>query len=141
MLLQKQPVIHPIKLAAAEDEIEFVGAFEEIAEILTHRVCRALVPARGFRRLLSRENLDKILRKIIKFIAGIDMAMQRGTVELRQDITPPESRVETVTDRYIDQSIFSGQRDRRFRAVLGQRKQARSRAASHDDRKCFVRKG
>jgi hypothetical protein len=54
---------------------------------------------------------------------------------------PPKSGIQTVTDRYIDQSIFAGQRHRRFRAILGQRKQACSRTTAHDDGERSVLEG
>src|SRR4029077_13851274 len=123
------------------NQIEVVGGLEKIAEILPYGVRRALIPARRFRSLLSSENFHKIPGKIIELITRIYVAMQRGTVELRQNIHPPEFGIQTVADRDIDQSIFPRQRDRRFRTILGQRKQTCSCSTAHDDGECCVLKG
>jgi hypothetical protein len=64
------------------------------------------------------------------------VTMQRGTVELRQNIDPSESGIETVANWYIDQSIFASQRDRWFCTIFGQRKKTCSGSASHDDGEC-----
>ena len=67
--------------------------------------------------------------------------MQRRTVELRQYIHSPELGIETVADRDIHQSVLAGQRDRGFCTILGQREQACSGSAAHDDGECFVLEG
>src|ERR1700733_181375 len=141
MLSQKRPVIHPVELVTTRNQVELVRSFKEVAQILTNSVSSALVPAGRLGRLLGGEYLHEVLRKIIKFIAGIYVAMQRRTVELRQYIHSPQLGVETVADRYINQSIFSGQRHRGLCSILGQRKQACSGSAAHDDGECFVVEG
>ena len=61
-------------------------------------------------------------------------------VELRQHIDRAQSGVEAIADRNIDQAIFSAERHRRLRAILGQRKQPRPGAATHDDGERLLRR-
>ena len=84
MLSQEQAVIHLVKLVAAEDQIVVIRTFKKITKVLTHGIGRALVPAGGFRRLLSGQNFYKVSREIVKLITSINVSMQRSTVELRQ---------------------------------------------------------
>ena len=108
---------------------------------LAHGVRCALVPTRSFWRLLGREYFHKVRGEIVELIARVNMTIQRGAVELRQNVDRPESGIQTVTDRYIDQSIFAGQRHRRFCAILGQGKQACPRTTAHDDGERSVLEG
>jgi len=75
VLLKKQTVVHPVKLVATQNEIEFIWSFEKITEILPYSVCRSLVPPRTLWCLLRCEDFDKALRKIVEFITGVNMAM------------------------------------------------------------------
>ena len=45
MLMQQVSVIHAVEMIAAQDEVIFVRALQKVAEVLAHRVRRALVPA------------------------------------------------------------------------------------------------
>jgi hypothetical protein len=108
---------------------------------LTNGIGCALVPAGRLGRLLGGKNFHEVFREIIKFITGIYVAMERRTVELGQYIHVPELGIETVADRDIHQSVFAGQRYRRFRTILGQREQACSRSSAHDDGECFILEG
>ena len=122
VLVQKRAQIHPVKLIATQDKIVIVRAFQKVSHVLANGVGRALVPLRTLGGLLRRQNIDKTPRKIVELVARLDMSMQRHAVELRQDIDRTQSRIQAVTDRDIDQPIFSAQRHRRLRAILGQRK-------------------
>ena len=132
--MQQGAEIHPVKLIAAEDEVIIERPLQEVAHVLPHRVRRALIPLRAFRRLLRGQDVDEAARKIVELVARLDMAMQRHAVELRQHIDRAQPGVEAVADRDIDEPIFSAERHRRLGAIFRQRKQPRPGAAAHDDR-------
>jgi hypothetical protein len=50
------------------------------------------------------------------------MAMQRSRIELREQMDLVESRIQTVRNGYIDQAVFSAERDRRFGPIFGEGK-------------------
>src|SRR6516162_1188288 len=82
MCLQQVCVIHPVELIAAQDEVIFIRAIQKVAEILAHRVCRALVPAGVLRCLLGGKNLNEAISKAVKFVAARDVAVQGLAVKL-----------------------------------------------------------
>jgi len=61
--------------------------------------------------------------------------MERGGVELSQQVNATQPGINTVGDRDIDEAIFAGKWDGGFGAIFGQRKEARALAAAHDYRK------
>jgi len=107
VLMEERPKIHPVELVAAQDEEIIVRLLEKVAQVLANRVGRALIPLCAFGSLLSGENIDEAARKIVEFVARLDVAMERHAVELRQHINRAQSRVEAVADRDIDQAIFA----------------------------------
>ena len=131
--MQKGAKIHPVKLVATENQIKFDRLLQEIAQVLAHRVRRPLIPLRPFRSLLGRQNVHKTARKMVEFVARLNMAMQRHAVKLRQDIDRAQSRVQAVADRDVDDPILATDRYRRLGAVFGQWKQACPRPATHND--------
>ena len=131
--MQQGAKIHPVKLIAAQDEVIIERPLEEVAHVLPDGVGRALIPLRAFRRLLRREDIDEAAREIVELVARLDMAMQRHAVELRQHIDRAQPGVQAIADRDIDQPIFPAERHRRLGTIFRQRKQARPRAAAHDD--------
>jgi hypothetical protein len=60
------------------------------------------------------------------------MFVQGSRVELGEQVNAPQTGVDAVGDRDIDEPILAGQRHRRFRAFFGQREQTRALAAAHD---------
>src|SRR6266436_1249907 len=100
---------------------------------MPNRVGSSLIPLRAGRRLLRRENVDEAGRKIVEFVTGLDVPMQRHAVELRKHIDRAQAGVQAIADWNIDDPIFSTERHGRFGAILRQRKQPRAGATAHDD--------
>ena len=67
-----------------------------------------------------------------------DVPVERGRVELRQHEDAADVGVQAVADRDVDQAVLAADRDRRLRAVLRERKQARALSAAENDRQNFV---
>ena len=61
------------------------------------------------------------------------MSVQRGSIELSEDEYLVEARVETVTDRNIDESILPRERNCGLATISGQGTQTRAAPPSHDD--------
>ena len=59
--------------------------------------------------------------------------MERSGVELGQDINLIETRIDTVRDRDIDDTVFPPERDCGFGTFFGERIKARALSASEDD--------
>ncbi len=133
MLQENLPVIHAVELVAGKNDEVFVGALEEIPEILAHRIGRALIPLRPFGSLLRGKDLDKAGAEIVEFVAGVDVPVQRCAVELGQDVDPPDAGIQTIADRDVPQPVFAPEGNRRLRALPGQGKQPCARPAAHDD--------
>ena len=121
--------------------MRFVRAIQKVAEGLAHRICRALVPARVLRRLLSGKNLNEAISKTVKLVAARDVAVQRLAVKLGQNVDLAKTAVKAIADRDIDQTIFTAQWHRRLRALLGQGKKAGTGAAAHNNGQSFVLEG
>jgi len=65
------------------------------------------------------------------------MTVQGNTIELRQHVNGTDSAVDTVADRNIHQAVFSGNRNRRFRPVCGERLQTGSGSTTENQANCF----
>src|SRR6516165_4460685 len=141
MLLKEETIVHVVKLVTTEDQIILVGSLQKITKVLPYSVGCSLIPARGFRRLLCRQNFDKVFGKIVEFVTSINMAMQRSAVELCQDIDPAQPRIQAVADWYINQAIFARERYRGLCTILCKREQAGSRTTTHDDGERFILRG
>ena len=61
------------------------------------------------------------------------MAVERGGIELRQDVNAPEAGVDAIGDGNVHESVFAGERDGGLGAVPGEREEARALTAAHDD--------
>src|SRR2546426_12832096 len=77
-------------------------------QIRSHGVRRASKPTRAVRRLLGGEHFDKALREAsaCQGVGARNMPIERGGVELRQDVNAVDLRVDAVTDRNVDQTIL-----------------------------------
>src|SRR6266480_1898398 len=117
--MQERAKIHPVKLVAAENQIKLERSLEEVAHVLPYGIGRALVPLRTFGRLLRRQNIDEAAGKIVELVARLNVAMQRHGVELGEQIDGAQPGVQAVTDRDVDQPIFSAEWHGRLCAVLG----------------------
>jgi len=82
MLMQQVSVIHAVEMIAAQDEVIFVRALKKVAQVLAHRIRRALVPAGILGRLLGGQNLNKALGKSVELVAVCDVPVQGLAVKL-----------------------------------------------------------
>lgn len=82
-----------------------------------------LEPVGVFRTLLSGEDLDKAFVLVTSHVSGVgsgEMAVQRGGVELREDVDLVDVAVEAVADGDVDESVVSAERNSRFGSLLGE---------------------
>ena len=86
-------------------------------------------------------DLPKLEAEVVELEALRDVAVQRGGIELRQQVDPVEAGVQTVRDGDVHQPVLAGQRDRRLGTVARERKEPRALAAAHDDRERVVAVG
>ena len=70
---------------------------------------------------------------MIKFEALADVSVQRGTVELGQEIDFVEAAIQAIRNGDVHQPVFSGERYCRLRTLTGQREKASTLTATHDD--------
>jgi hypothetical protein len=62
------------------------------------------------------------------------MAIERGGIELRQNINPLDLRIDAIADGNIDQAILGGERNRWLGAQFGQGIEPGSGASTQNDR-------
>ncbi len=128
------PEIHPIQLVAAQNDELFEIVVQEMDEIFPHRVRRPFIPRGVGERLLRREDFhEPAAGKFVELVGARDVAVQRGRIELCQNVDAPEAGVDAVGDRDVHEPVFAGERHGGLGAVLRQRKQPRALAAAHDD--------
>ena len=93
------------------------------------------------KRLLRREDFHEAAGEMVELIGVRNVAVQRGGIELRQNVDAPEAGVDAVGDRDVHEPVFARERHGGFGAVLGQWKQPRALAAAHDDAEHLARVG
>src|SRR6185436_15479453 len=103
-------------------------------ERLTDRVGRPLEPLAPVEGLLGREDVDETLRERGEPVGLVDVAMQAGAVELREDVDSIDARVEAVADRNVDQPELAAHGNRRFRPIARERPEASALAATQNGR-------
>ena len=133
VLLDHLLKIHPIQLVAAQDEQVVEIVVHKVDEIFPHRVRRAFIPRCVVERLLRREDFHEAGGELVELVGARNVAVQRGGIELRQNVNAPEAGVDAVGNRDVHDAVFAGERHGGLGAVLRQRKQARALAAAHDD--------
>ena len=83
--------------------------------------------------MFRREHLDEAAGELVELVALRNVPVQRGAVELREQVDALEVGVDAVRDRDVHDAVLARERHGGFRALLGQRKKPRARAATHDD--------
>ena len=125
-------VVHPVELVAREDQhVPNVGLLD-VAEVLPNRVGRALVPAGVVGRLLGREDFHESAVERIKRVRPADVAVEAHGVELRKHVNALHAAVDAIGERHVDDAVLARQRDCRFGAVAGQRKEPRAAASAEN---------
>ena len=133
VLAQDVPVVHPIELVAAQNDVVIDRTLEEVAQVLPDRVGSSLIPMRSLGSLLRRQDLDEARREIVELVARVDMAVQRHAVELSEHVDAANARIEAIADRNINQPVLAAERHGRLRPFLCQREKPGAGSPSHDD--------
>ena len=101
---------------------------DQVAEVLAHRVGRALVPilhaAVLGQRLLGGQDFDKAAAEVVEAIRAANVLVQAHRLKLREHVDLVDAAVEAVGERDVDQAVLAGQRHRRLGAVRGERLQS-----------------
>ena len=134
VLLDDAAKVHPVELVPAEDEQVVPLVVHEVNHVLADGVGGALIPRGVGVGLLGGEDFDEAAGEVVELVGLRDVPVQRGGVELGEQVDAPQAGVDAVGDGDIDQAILAGQRHRRLGALLGQREQARALPAAHDHR-------
>src|SRR5262245_4607916 len=96
---------HAVELVAGEDE-QFGRVFTlDVREVLPHRVGRALVPVRGFVRLLRGEHLDEPVAEHVELVSVRDVPVKTDAEKLREDINTVKLAIDAVGDRQINEPV------------------------------------
>ena len=120
MVLQHHLVIHLIDMVAGQNQhIVRIKAFH-ISQILVNRVRGACVPFRLPHLLIGRKNRNAA--DILIQIPGntdTDMGIQSERLVLSKHANGVNTGVDTVTQRKIDNSVFTAKSHGRFRNLRG----------------------
>jgi hypothetical protein len=127
-------VIHPIQMVAGEDEVMARRMPCEVTCRLTYGVGCSLEPVRIVGCLLGGEDFDKTLREVVEPVRHRDVTIERGGIELRQNVDAADVRVQAVAHGNVDQPVLPGDRNRGLGPRGGQWKQPRALAAAKNDR-------
>ena len=134
VVLNKQAVIHPVELVTGKNQILINIPFLEQPLVFAHRISGAFKPGGTLRCLLSSQHLHKALTKTCTEVVGLrEVTIQRSTVELRQHIHLGDAGVDAVTDRNIDQTVFTCEGHSRLGPHFGEWVQARTRTSTKND--------
>ena len=155
---QHPRVIHLVDVVARQDDQVARVLAQDRVEVLIDRVGRALIPVLAD-ALLRRQDLDELAELVGDDApAHADVAVERQRLVLRRDEDPPQSGIDAVAEREIDDPVRPAEIDRRLRALLRQRDTAarrrlrparsrgcrraaptwRSASSQHDARRCAV---
>jgi hypothetical protein len=83
--------IHPIQLVAAQDEQVIEIVVHEVDQVFAHGIRRAFIPRGVVERLLRRENFHEAGGKLVELVGPRNVAVQRGGIELRQNVDAAEA--------------------------------------------------
>ena len=86
MLQEHIAIIHAVELVTRQDDEVVVGPIQEGAEVLPDCVGSSLVPRGALGCLLGRKDLHEAVAEVVELVAGVDVPVQRGAVELGQHI-------------------------------------------------------
>src|SRR6185312_3692379 len=90
---------------------------------LPHRVGRPLEPFRTFRRLFSRQYINKTTAEIAKLIGVFYMLIQRSRIILSKHVYPVDVGIDAIRYRNIYQTVFPCDGNGGLTSVLSKRKQ------------------
>jgi len=112
---------------------EILGAgYLDLKQLLADGVGRPLIPVEIGGRLLGCQDLNPAGVEEVEMIGLGDMPVERGRLELGQNGDFMHAGVETVAQRYVDQAVLPGDRNRRLGPVARQRPQPRPAPSAQD---------
>lgn len=77
-------------------------------QVLPNGIGGSLIPAGAGESLFRGKNFDEPTREVIKLVALGNVAMQRGRVELGQEVDTLELGIDAIRNGDIHQPILSG---------------------------------
>ena len=101
--------VHPVQLVSTQNQHILKVIVQDVDQVLPNGIGRALVPRVARRGLLCCKDVNKTLRKVVELVGVGNMPMQRGRVELSQQINLVEPGVDAVRDGDVHQAILPGQ--------------------------------
>src|SRR5262245_2810595 len=107
---------------------------QKMQQVLPHRVSSSLIPRRVRERLFRREDFDEPAREMIELVRLRNVPVQRGGVELSEQVDALEVRVDAVGKWNVHQTILARQRHRRLGPLFRQWKKPGPLTAAHDYR-------
>jgi hypothetical protein len=128
------PVIHRVELIARQDDHVVVRIALDVRKRLPHRVGGALVP--GLRRVEVCSAASSVTKPARNRSNRYERAMwlfrlaERYCVSTKIRSSPELMQFEIG---HVHEAVLARQRDRGLRAIAGEREEARSGAATHDD--------
>ena len=140
MLGQQFAVIHPVDVIAAQNhDVLGIVTLHDV-DVLKNGIGGALIPGFIGGALLRREQFDEFLETPVeKTPAMLDMADQALCFVLRYHADAPETGIDAIGKRKVDDAEFAAERNCRFGAPIGQLMQAAAAPAREYQRQRIVR--
>ena len=133
MPIEHRLVVHLVNVIGGHDQRVGRSLRFNTLRVLKNGVRRAQVPVLAH-PLGRRNDLDKLAHLGGKNVPRpTDMSVERQRFVLRQDIDLPETRVDAIGKRDIDDAVGAGEGDGRFGTVFRQRVESLSRPAGKHD--------
>ena len=114
MFFDELLIVHPIELVAGEYQCKINIGLVKKTEVLPNGIGSTLIPVHTFYGLGCCQNFNKTPGEIIEFISPGYMPVKRCGVKLCEYVNLIKIRIQAVTDRNVNESIFSRKRDGRF---------------------------
>lgn len=104
-----------------------------IADILTHRVGRPLIPVARLVGLLGGKDLHEALAEGIELVGVGDMAMKADRKELRENVDPIAAAVDAIANGNVNEPILAGNGNGGLASKHGQGKKAGAATAAENE--------
>ena len=123
-------IVHGVNVVAGQDEHILRNCQVDEVQVLVDGICRTLIPVCSLLTGVGRQDEDTALTLIqIPGAAGSQIVVQFQGAVLGQHAHLIDSRVSTVAQRKIDNTIFAAKRHGRLGDFLRQSPQAAALAA------------
>ena len=122
-------------MIGAEDDDDVRLRLLDQIDVLVDRVRRAPVPGLAGGAHLRRHRDDELRAEDVgELPAVLQVQQQRLALELHQHVDREDAAVDEIAEHEVDDPVLAGERHRRLRALIGQRRQPRSLAAGKHER-------